>query len=81
MKLNFQISKANIDVMHKILVALANLWSSGERIYIFFDNDHCIVYPESRGGFDKIYAFARIRTDNAHHVSPPFRAKIPDLHL
>ena len=60
MKLNFQISRSNIDILYKLLTALSHVWPSGERIYIYFCNNTIIIYPEERSGFDKIYGRMQI---------------------
>ena len=35
--------------------------SGGEKIYFYFDQDCMIIYPEDKGGFDRVYARIHIR--------------------
>ena len=34
---------------------------SSERIFFYFDTDNMIIYPEDKGGFDRVYARIHIR--------------------
>jgi hypothetical protein len=35
--------------------------SGSERIFFYFDQDCMIIYPEDKGGFDRVYARIHIR--------------------
>jgi hypothetical protein len=39
------------------------IWGTGggERIFFYFDVDCMIIYPEDKGGFDRVYARIHIR--------------------
>ena len=64
MKLKFELKKAQIEQLYKILSLIyQNIWSNDERIYFYFDSEQLIIYPEERRGFDKV--FARISIANA----------------
>ena len=34
----------------------SQIWGHDETIYFYFDNNNVVIYPETRGGFDKVYA-------------------------
>jgi hypothetical protein len=42
----------------EILQLVNQIWggSGQEKIYFYFDQDCMIIYPEDRGGFDRVYA-------------------------
>ena len=40
------------------------IWKGDEKIFMYFDLDQMIIYPENRSGFDKI--FARIHINNTN---------------
>lgn len=63
MKLKFELKLQNIQYLHKLLVLAQQIWKQGEKIFFYFDTDSMIIYPESRAGFDKV--FARIHVDNS----------------
>jgi hypothetical protein len=46
------------------MLQLANqIWATanGERIFFYFDQDCMIIYPEDKGGFDRVYMRVHIR--------------------
>ena len=47
----------------EILQLVNQIWggSGQEKIYFYFDQDCMIIYPEDRGGFDRVYARIHIR--------------------
>jgi len=47
----------------EILQLVNQTWggSGQEKIYFYFDQDCMIIYPEDRGGFDRVYARIHIR--------------------
>eukprot|EP00347_Sterkiella_histriomuscorum_P007817 403347449 len=53
--------------IEKILQLVSHLWGNAERILFYFDNDQMIIYPEEKGGFDRVYA--RIHILNTHQKS------------
>ena len=56
MKLKFELKKAQIPNLYKLLQLTSQIWKNDEKIYFYFDTDQVIIYPESRQGFDKIFA-------------------------
>lgn len=38
--------------------------TAGERIFFYFDTDCMIIYPEDKGGFDRVYARIHIRNQS-----------------
>jgi hypothetical protein len=64
MKLKFELKRGNIENLHKLLQLTAQIWKNDDKIYCYFDSDQMIIYPESRSGFDKV--FARIHINNAN---------------
>lgn len=45
----------------EILQLLNQIWGSTEKIFFYFDSDSMIIYPEEKGGFDRVYARIHIR--------------------
>ena len=50
----------------EILQLVNQIWGpgtggGGERIFLYFDCDCMIIYPEEKGGFDRVYARIHIR--------------------
>jgi hypothetical protein len=48
----------------------SQIWSADSkkddlRVYFYFDTDNVIIYPEERGGFDRI--FGRLHIQNKQH--------------
>ena len=64
MKLKFELKRANIENLHKLLQLTSTIWKNDDKIYFYFDADQMIVYPENRTGFDKV--FARIHINNTN---------------
>ena len=64
MKLKFELKRGNIENLHKLLQLTSQIWKNDDKIYCYFDSDQMIIYPESRSGFDKV--FARIHINNAN---------------
>jgi hypothetical protein len=46
----------------EVLSLVSLIWSASDKIYFYFDQDQMIIYPEEKGGFDKV--FARIHIAN-----------------
>ncbi len=61
MKLRFDLKRQHIEQLHKVLTLVSQIWSGVDRIYMYFDEESVIVYPEERRGFDRIYARVHIR--------------------
>ena len=56
MKLKFEMRRAHIEQLHRILSILnGSLWGQDEKIYFYFDNQNVVIYPEERGGFDRVW--------------------------
>ena len=77
MKLKFELKRANIEHLHKLLQLTSQIWANQDKIYFYFDVDQMIIYPENRAGFDKV--FARIHINNCNpkgidvsKTDPPF---------
>lgn len=64
MKLKFELRRSNIENLHKLLQLTSQIWRNDDKIFLYFDADQMIVYPESRAGFDKV--FARIHVNNVN---------------
>ena len=64
MKLKFELKRANIEHLHKLLQLTSQIWANQDKIYFYFDVDQMIIYPENRAGFDKV--FARIHINNCN---------------
>lgn len=64
MKLKFELKKANIEHLHKLLSLTQQIWRNDDKMYFYFDVEQMIIYPESRSGFDKV--FARIHITNSN---------------
>jgi len=56
MKLKFDIRRQYIKNLHQILTICTKIWKNDERIIFYFDDNQLIIYPETRQGFDKIFA-------------------------
>jgi hypothetical protein len=53
-----------LNLLIEILQLVNQIWGTtgaGERIYFYFDTDCMIIYPEDKGGFDRVYARIHIR--------------------
>ena len=64
MKLRFDIKRANIEQLQKLLALTFTLWKADDKIFFYFDQDQMIIYPQNKSGFDKI--FARIHINNSN---------------
>lgn len=64
MKLKFELKRANIENLHKLLQLTSQIWRNDDKIFLYFDGDQMIIYPENRSGFDKV--FARIHINNVN---------------
>ncbi len=72
MKLKFELKRNQIEYLYsksfeynfiEILQLVNQIWggSGQEKIYFYFDQDSMIIYPEDKGGFDRVYARIHIR--------------------
>lgn len=56
MKLKFEMRRAHIEQLQRILSLVnGSLWGSDEKIYFYFDNMNVVIYPEERGGFERVW--------------------------
>ena len=67
MKLKFELRRQSIPNLYKLLQLTAQIWKNDEKIYFYFDVDQLIIYPESRQGFDKIFARLHITARDFFH--------------
>ncbi len=83
MKLRFELRRANIEALYsklspnflEVLALVSQIWAAADKIYFYFDQDQLIIYPEEKGGFDKVFARIHIhnqRSGEVGHSGSPY---------
>jgi hypothetical protein len=55
MRLNFTISRANVEALDRMLTALMQIWKQNSKIYFYFCKDLIVVYSKEHDTVDGIY--------------------------